>query len=71
MANTERKSKTHGALWKKKQPGGGKGFLAGSLEMPFDAKQGDKIGILVFQNTYKKQPKHPDCVIIANPPQGA
>jgi len=60
-------AQSNGALWKKGS--GDKTFLAGTAEMPFDGKKGEKIGVLVFKNKYKKESKHPDFVIFINPPE--
>ena len=46
-----------GALWLK-QNKNGKKYLSGVLEM-----NGEKVKIVVFKNTYKKDDKHPDYII--------
>jgi len=47
-----------GALWTKVDKKGQK-FLSGEITV------GEKkVGILIFKNNYKEEPKHPDWVII-------
>jgi uncharacterized protein (DUF736 family) len=49
--------KSIGALWAHVS-NGGKKYLSGSIEI-----DGKKVNIVVFDNAYKKEDKHPDFTI--------
>ena len=46
-----------GALWVKENKNGKK-YLSGEIEF-----NGEKVRIVIFKNTYKKEKKHPDYII--------
>lgn len=59
----EEKEKSIGALWEKSKADGGI-WLSGSIEI-----DGKKTQIVAFQNSYKKEAKHPDYKIYVSKPR--
>lgn len=61
--NDKKPEKDIGALWAKTSTKGGQ-YLSGTIEV-----NGQKISIVCFSNSHKKEAKHPDYKIYVSTPQ--